>query len=261
MSNGNFKQSLGISAVLLLLVGVFSAQAGTIVSGDVVIDVVGVNTVNGTTMSSQIIAPIQPDGSFSVINADVSSPLPMWTGTITNANGNIDPFTNLAFGVTNIAPVPVEFSIAIAIPIAPIFSATVHGGSTGGSVTDSSADALGGVTPITSVPGTPFYAGKIDGATVLSIYPGAFSFPVPPFSLAGETLPIPAANVGLPATLPSGPALVSIGIAHKFTLSAGDSMSATSFFRVEPVPEPSSFVLAAVGVVGLVYAIRRRRRK
>ena len=179
-----------------------------------------------------------------------------------SANGNVDPFTGFGFGVTNLLAVPVEFIFSISVPIAPIVIGTLHGGSTGGSVTDTSMDALGGVSPITSVPGTPFYAGKIDAATVLSIYPDPFSFPPGGvFLFGGATVNIPALNVGLPGpTLPSGPALVTIGIGHRFTLSPGDSMGASSFFQVEPIPEPSSIVLAVIGGLGLLW-VRRRTRK
>ena len=47
-----------------------------------------------------------------------------------------------------------------------------------------------------------------------------------------------------------------------FKLSPGDSMSATSFFQVEPVPEPSSIALAVIGGGGVMWlAVRRRRRR
>jgi hypothetical protein len=79
------------------------------------------------------------------------------------------------------------------------------------------------------------------------------------FAFGGQTITIPALNPGLPGpTLPSGPALATIGIVHRFTLSPGDSMSATSFFTV--VPEPASIALAAIGFLALVWHVGRRRR-
>ena len=77
------------------------------------------------------------------------------------------------------------------------------------------------MTPITSLPGTPFYAGMIDGATVLSIYPDPTSFAFL-FASPGQTVNIPALNPGLPGpTLLGGPALETIGIEHEFALSRG----------------------------------------
>jgi hypothetical protein len=44
---------------------------------------------------------------------------------------------------------------------------------------------------------------------------------------------------------------------YSFVLSAGDLASGTSRFNVV-VPEPSTFALAAIGVVGLLWRMRRR---
>ena len=46
----------------------------------------------------------------------------------------------------------------------------------------------------------------------------------------------------------AGPnALTSIGIEHQFSLTPGDRATFTSFFNVQPVPEPTSLSLLAIG--------------
>ena len=133
------------------------------------------------------------------------------------------------------------------VPIVPQLPATFYGGSTGGSVTDANNDGVGGVS---TVAGLPFYAGQIDGATVLPIYADPTNFPI---LFAGQTLNIPAQNPGLPGpTLPGPPAFATIGIVHNFSLSAGDSTATTSFFVVEPVPEPTTLALGLAGLLGVV---------
>ena len=236
-------------AFLSILTCGFSARASGIVSGNATIDIVGMDSI-GHTMSGEFLIPIE-GGVFSAQHLTTSTAL--WDGAVDNASGNADPFVNLAFGVTNIAAVPVEFTVSIAVPIVPIPGATVHGGSTGGSVSDSNNNGVGGLSTIISVPGTPFYSGQIDGVGVLSIYPDPTSFPAGGvFAFAGQTVNIPALNPGLPGpTLPSGPALLTIGISHRFLLAPGDSMSASSFFIVQPIPEPSSLMLATFGFVAL----------
>jgi hypothetical protein len=238
-------------ASFLLICGL-SAKADHI-SGNAVISISGWDGT--TTLTDEILVPVSSDHTFNIQDAPSASDL--WMGEI-DAWGDSDPFTNLAFSITNLAAVPVEYTFSITIPIVAIPGGTVHGGSTGGSTTDANGDGSGGLSTITSVAGVPFYAGQIDGTTVLSIYPDPTSFA---FIFGGQTITIPALNPGLPGpTLPSGPALLTIGIVHRFKLSPGDSAAATSFFQVE-VPEPSAIVLAAIGAAGVVWLAIRRRRK
>ena len=228
------------------------------------VSIAGWNTETGETLTDEFTIPIsESDGSYHIFN--VQSESAYWDASYINAWGNVDPSTNLAFGITNVAAVPVEFTFSILLPIAPIAGATVHGGSTGGSVSDSNGNGIGGLTTITSVAGVPFYAGQIDGVTVLPIYPDPTSFPPGGVFPMGtfSTYSIPAANVGLPATLPSGPAPASIGIVQRFKLAPGDSMASSSVFNVEPagVPEPSTMILALGGVLALGWHVVRRRRR
>lgn len=245
-------RSAALSGLIAILVCGLSANAGQIVQGNVTINITG--TAGELMMTDEVIIPILPGGTFDMKDVPTLGE-GMWQGTL-GAWGNVDPFTNLAFNVTNIALVPVGFTVSVLLPIAPIPGATLHGGSTGGSTTDANNSGTGGLSTLA---GIPYYAGQIDGATVLPIYPDPTSFT---FFFAGQTVTIPALNPGLPGpTLPSGPALASIGIVHRFLLSPGDTAAGTSFFIVEPIPEPSSIVLAVIGGMGLLLWARRRRRK
>lgn len=243
----------GAAIASFLLICGLSAKADHI-DGDAVITISGWDGTS--TLVDEILVPVSSDHTFTIQDAPSSSAL--WTGEI-DASGDSDPFTNIAFSVTNLAPVPVEYIFSITIPIAPILGATVHGGSTGGSTTDANGNGMGGLSTITSVPGVPFYAGQIDGLTVLPIYPAPTSFS---FIFPGQTISIPALNPGLPGpTLPGGAALATIGIVHRFKLSPGDSVAVTSFFQVEPVPEPTSIALATIGATSVMWLAIRRRRK
>jgi hypothetical protein len=69
---------------------------------------------------------------------------------------------------------------------------------------------------------------------------------------------VPALNPGLPGpTLPSGPALSTIGIINRFTLTPGDTFAGSGFFVVEAVPEPSTLALVAVALSCVPLARRR----
>jgi len=160
-----------------------------------------------------------------------------------------DPFMNAAYALTNPSNSTQIYNLLTTVPIAPpIVPSSLMGGSTGGSLTDANFDGIG--TAATIGPGTSFYAGQIDGVSVLPLYsdPNSWSVLFP-----GQTVNIPATSAGLPGPTIPGPAvLASIGILHQFSLTPGDVVGITSFFVV--VPEPASLVLLAVGAL----ALRRR---
>jgi hypothetical protein len=159
-----------------------------------------------------------------------------------------DPFVNAVLGVTNLSAVTQTYTMITLLPIAPALTpASLIGGSTGGSVTDSNFDGIGGLS---TAAGTPLYNGLADLVGVLPIYNHPYGVN---FAFAGQTISIPSVNVGLPGpSIPNGAILSTIGIKHVFTLSPGDSASFTSFF-VAVTPEPASLLL-----LGLLAIARRR---
>jgi len=175
---------------------------------------------------------------------------------------DLDPFVNFAFGFVNTGATS-DFFLQTSTPVAPIGPTTRVGGSTGGSVTDANNDGVGGMRTVAP---NPFYVGLIDTVPVpgAELHPDPFFVPGPGFpgawNFAGETQNIPATSFGLPGpTSPGPPVAASIGIRHEFRLAGGDSISATSFFVVEPIPEPVTAALFGMGLLGLGIAARRRR--
>lgn len=159
-----------------------------------------------------------------------------------------DPYVNAVYGLTNNAGTTQNFTLVVSIPVTPqITPSSLMGGSTAGSVNDANFDGIGTVSTIAP---SPFYMGTIDGVGVLPLHADPFSVSVP---FAGGTANIPAVSAGLPGpTLPGPAVLTDIGITHRFSLTAHDTIGITSFFVV--IPEPASALL--LGVLALV--CRRR---
>jgi hypothetical protein len=242
---------LALGAVLIFSNIASAGSVGTSPPGQAVVTVTGVRQ-DGTNARSEVYrADIQNDNTFSLSHSKTATETG-WTLTQLSASGNIDPFTNLNWAITNNAAVTLLFSVSVTLPIAPQGPATLHGGSTGATLNDANFNGAGAVSTFGA---TPFYQGQIDGVTVLPIYPAPFTHTI---TFAGESTGF-SANVGLPgSTIPSGPALLSIGIINTFTLTPGDSLSGNSFFVVIPVPEPSTMAMVALGV--MTFSTWRRRR-
>jgi hypothetical protein len=237
------------AACCLALAPVSFAGPTTIPSSDVVVTVTGVDPETMQGRSVEFMTDVKSDGSFDLRNQ--TSQGTSWSLTDLNVSGNVDPFTNLNFAVTNNAAITLLFSVSVTLPVAPQLPTTLHGGSTGGALTDAN---FNGLATVATSGGLPYYQGQIDGATVLPIYPDPYSLSA---SFAGQTVNVPALNPGLPGpTLPSGPALSTIGIINRFTLTPGDTFSGNSFFVVAPVPEPSTLLLLALACL----AVAGRRR-
>ena len=173
-----------------------------------------------------------------------------WTLNLQNVTVRSDPFINAVYGVTNNLGTTQNLILSVSVPVSPtITPSSLIGGSTGGSINDANFDGVGTLATLGS--GQPFYAGLIDGVTVLPLYADPFSVSVP---FAGGTALIPALNAGLPGPTIPGPAVLSsIGIDHRFSLTAHDTAALTSFFVA--VPEPTTGALLALG--GLLLAARR----
>lgn len=190
------------------------------------------------------------DGTYSSTGSQVESTWEFqWNMTV-----KPDPFISATFSLTNTALVPQVFVIGVGMPIAPPqVPLTLHGGSVGLTLTDAN---FNGVATVTDA-GIPIYQGLIDGLPVLDLLDDPYLLAAP---FAGGTATDSDVD-GLPGpTLPSGPALATIGINHVFVLTPGDKVAFTSFFIVEAVPEIGTLAFGAIGALVVVGGIVQRRR-
>jgi hypothetical protein len=171
----------------------------------------------------------------------------MWEWTWTSITLDRDPFVSYVGGFTNLSGMAQDFVFSTTTPISPALpSPTLYGGST--NVTYVDPDLSGGSLTIDSS-SNPAYTGEIDGTGYLNML-AALNLTVSPSSasefqgLPGPTIPGPAANS-------------TIGIRHRFNLSAGDQATWNSTFTV--IPEPGTIGLLAAGLAGLVLFGRRRQ--
>jgi hypothetical protein len=170
-----------------------------------------------------------------------------------NVGIDFDPFMSASVNVVNNTAFTQTYTLIFTMPIgSPIIGGSLIGGSVQGGITDSNPDGIGILS--TAGPGTAMYYGRIDGANVLPLLSDVTTLTVPFAGGSNST----NTSAGLPGpTIPGPNANTSIGIEHEFTLTAGDTATFSSFFRVESAPEPTGLSLLAVGA--LFVAVRRRR--
>ena len=124
-----------------------------------------------------------------------------------------------------------------------------------GSVTATVTDLNGNGATLGAVNGLAIYTATVNDVAVRTLWQPFSSFNVGQF-LSQSTIPGAFVNELMPGGVTASDAL--LGIALKFTLSAGDTVSFASTFTVNTLPTPGALALLAVsGATGIG---RRRRR-
>jgi len=160
-----------------------------------------------------------------------------------------DPFVLNNILVTNTTAAPQIFSAFVGLPTT-FAGPNLISGNVRTDVIDGGGPA--GAT-LSSVSPTPIYAAQIDFVTVASLQSHPFSVVAPTHGSAGS-----AASFG--PIVNASAVTSSIGIQLRFMLSAGDTAAILSRFDVEIVPEPSTLLLSALGLLGTITVGYRRRR-
>ena len=109
---------------------------------------------------------------------------------------------------------------------------------------------IGTSATISSVVPFSIYSAQIDGVTVRTLQDNPFSLSTP----AGAASAVASYGYEFNAV----PVTSNFGILLRFQLTPGDSASILSDFEIIAVPEPSSFALVGLGLLGIVARARRK---
>lgn len=173
------------------------------------------------------------------------------TVTLNDVSGEFDPFVNTAIGVVD-AGAPSVFFISAVTPITPISG-----------IAKSTLALFGGITVPPPGPAgyspsggqTAFVAEATVEGTAVQGVGGAESFLFPGGNIAtgGTVMTFVDAD-------DFGGTIDSIDVSIGFTGTGGSvGISLTAIHNLEAIPEPSTFVLAGLGLIGVVLLHRRRR--
>lgn len=163
-----------------------------------------------------------------------------------------DPFVNNTFTLTNNTAVTQTYTISVVLPVTPALPPfTQTFGTISGTLLDANNN---GFAQMSTSGGAPLYMSLIDGGNYMPLYTAPFTLNTAPIGSASATLNtqfffFPGGQPGV---------TTSIAITNTFTLSAGDAMTMTSAFRIDPeVPAPGA--AGALALAGIAAARRRRR--
>ncbi|HTO69228.1 MAG TPA: hypothetical protein VMR31_05150 [Myxococcota bacterium] len=228
------------------LSGSFAARANSL--GPPPISLIATSSVGGDVLSLTPTAVANPDGSFSVAEAET---VPSFSLSI-DLTVRTDPTVAGSFTLTNLSSTTQFFSVSATLGILPIPGPQTRIGGFYGDVTYTDANGDSSVTIATNGV-DPFYAAQIDGVTVV----GLGSFNNTAFGGPHVFGTISQQLFGTPIPSAVGPqALSSIGVAFPaFSVTPGDSIQVPFEFVVENgVPEPSFASLFATGTALILLA-------
>ncbi len=247
-SRPRFFHTLPSALVFAVLAVVFFPSSLFAVTLPIDLSVTG--WANGEMVSQEISdveGDVNADGFFGA-DGRVETALHTIDWTVT---GNQDPVVTGAFAVTNLANTPQIFELSMTVAADP----TIIGGSfTGGSMGGSLIDITGNGATLSTVPGRPLYTALIDGVEFATMGDAPFSVTI---NDAFGAAVVDPQRFGQPIPSMAGPdVLDSIAITLAFELSPGDAASITGVFVAEPVPEPGTWLLAALALLGLPWLRR-----
>jgi hypothetical protein len=201
---------------------------------------------NGASVGDWHPAIINTGNGYMVNN--VSYTAPGATINCYNMTLGYDPFLSASVDVVNTTAANQNYTLIFTLPLSTsILGGSRMGGSAQGGVTDANFDGIGTVSTVG--PGTALYNGQIDGVNVLPLFSAVTTIAVP---FAGGSASS-SASAGLPGvTIPGPNVLASIGIMHELSLTPGDRTTFSSFFVVQPIPEPGTLSLLGIGALLLL---------
>jgi len=249
----------GFRHFLARVVGLsFIGSAAVVQAQDAELPFVPVLTIGSTALvNDEVFA--NSDGSFSLLGNQQGGSVngqPVWDLSW-NLVMNQDPSIGGSLTLTNLTTTTRNFNLQFLLPITPVFSPSLFGGTISATLLDFNGDLSASLAPVAVSPS--IFRGTIDGATVLSLLAANVSC----FGSSAGCTAIGTDDFGLPGARPTlaGPAVNSaIGIFLNFSLSAGDRVTINTNFMVEPppaVPVPAALPLLMSGLGAML--LRRRR--